>query len=98
MQAQISSAVLKFRSDGVTHVLIWDDNGVATLFFMQQADNQGYRPRYGINSGNNMQVVAQVVSKSQLTGATGIGWTPAFDIANADSPTSKWANSARRAC
>jgi len=99
MQSQLASAVLSFRTNGVTHVIVWDDNGVATLFFMQQAESQQYRPRYGINSGNNMQTVAKVASKNQLKGAIGIGWDPSFDIAEAkDDHTGKWANSARRAC
>jgi hypothetical protein len=98
MQAQIDNAVLSFRASGVTHVILWDDNGVETLFFMQQADSQNYRPRYGVNSGNNLQTVEKVVSSNQIRGAIGIGWVPLMDIAAAKSPTSKYANSARRAC
>jgi hypothetical protein len=99
MQPQISNAVLSFRTAGITHVIIWDDNGVSSLFFMQNAENQKYRPRYGITSGNNMQLLSKgLVSKNQLTGATGMGWVPAMDIADAKSPTSAYANSARRAC
>ena len=98
MQPQINNAVLDFRASGITHVIIYDDNGVASLFFMQAAQNQKYHPRYGINSGNNMQVLIKLVDASQLNGAIGIGWDPSFDIADAKSPTSKWANSARRSC
>jgi hypothetical protein len=99
MQGQLSNAELSFRAAGVTHVIIWDDNGVSTLFFMQNAEKQGYRPRYGITSGNNMKLLSSgLVSERQLTGATGMGWVPAFDIPEADSPTSSYANSARRRC
>jgi hypothetical protein len=98
MQAQISSAVLTFKASGVSHVIIWDDNGVSTLLFMQQADSQGYHPRYGINSGNNLRVVTKVVTKQQLQGAIGMGWVPRMDLDEADGPTSKYANSARRSC
>jgi hypothetical protein len=38
------------------------------------------------------------VNANQLNGAIGMGWDPPFDIADAKSPTSKWANSARRSC
>jgi hypothetical protein len=71
---------------------------VASLFFMQTAESQQYRPRYGINSGNNMQVVSRVVDARQLAGATGIGWVPHMDIPEAKEPTSKYSNSARRTC
>jgi hypothetical protein len=98
MQAQISSAVLTFKASGVSHVIIWDDNGVSTLLFMQQADSQDFHPRYGINSGNNLRVVTKIVSKQQLAGAIGMGWVPRTDIDEADGPTSKYANSARKSC
>ena len=98
MQAQISSAVLTFKASGVSHVIIWDDNGVSTLLFMQQADSQGYHPRYGVGSGNNLQVVTRIVSKSQLNGAVGMGWVPALDVADAKDPASKYANPARKSC
>ena len=98
MQPQLNNAVVDFRAAGVTHVIIYDDNGVASLFFMQAAENQKYRPRYGINSGNNMQTLIKLVNVNQLEGAIGIGWDPSFDIADAKEPTSTWANSARRSC
>ena len=98
MQAQISSAVLTFKASGVSHVIIWDDNGVSTLLFMQQADSQKYHPRYGINSGNNLRVVTKIVAKEQLQGAIGMGWVPRMDLDEADQPTSKYANSARKSC
>lgn len=53
-QSQVQGAVLRFKAMGITHVIIWDDNGISTLFFMINAENQGYRPRYGINSGNDI--------------------------------------------
>jgi hypothetical protein len=101
MSGQLQSAVLQFKANGVTHVIVWDDNGVSTLFFMKAADNQGYRPRYGVNSGNNMNLLVStsLVPKSQVLGSVGLGWMPIQDIPEADSgPTSKYSNPTRRSC
>ncbi|MDP9100808.1 MAG: hypothetical protein M3N21_01480 [Actinomycetota bacterium] len=99
METQISAALLKFKADGVTHVIIMDDNGVATLFFMRDAQNQNYRPRYGITSGNNMHLLASgLVDPSQLTGATGIGWIVTGDTDAGKVPTGKYATPNRTRC
>jgi hypothetical protein len=99
MQGQLANAQLAFRTSGVTHVIIWDDNGVSTLFFMQNAENQKYRPRYGITSGNNMRLLSSgVAPDAQLNGATGMGFVPVFDLDEAKSPDSKYSNPARKSC
>jgi hypothetical protein len=78
--ASIQSAVLKFRNDGVTHVLPMEVNSLG--FFAQPAENQGYRPRYGLSSTVYAQRFAggPLVPYSQLNGALGLGWFPAEDI------------------
>jgi hypothetical protein len=101
MSAQISSAVLRFKAHGVTHVVVWDDNGVSTLFFMKDAENQHFRPRYGINSGNNMDLLVgdSLVADAQVKGAVGMGWTPLSDLPKTESgPSSTYSNAPRRAC
>ncbi len=101
MSGQLQSAVLQFKARGVTHVIVWDDNGVATLFFMKAADSQGYRPRYGINSGNNMDLLVgtSLVPESQVLGAVGMGWIPMQDLPAADAAqTGPYGNPARRTC
>jgi len=56
--AAVSSAVLKFRSAGIDHVLIQDGPagvfglGGLTLLFLQNAKSQRYYPRYGFNANN----------------------------------------------
>ncbi len=56
--AAVNSAVLRFQAQGIDHVFIQDGQaGVfggagLTLLFLQSAESQGYRPRYGFN-GNN---------------------------------------------
>jgi hypothetical protein len=75
-----SSAVLKFRSEGVTHVF-----GAALLFF-QAAESQGYRPRYSFDSRVPPAVIAQNVGPEQLQGAMGVGFQPALDVEQQQDP------------
>lgn len=101
MSNQLQSAVLQFKANGVTHVLVWDDNGVSTLFFMKAAEQQAYRPRYGVNSGNNMNLLVStdLVDKGQVAGAVGMGWIPMQDIPDTDSgPDSTYSNPVRKTC
>ncbi len=99
--AAVSSAVLKLRSDGVTHVIVFDERGLLTLFFMQNAEAQGYRPRYGLNSQNGPQALmdGSGLPKRQLVGSKGIGWIPSLDLQAAQNPrTGPYSNDARRRC
>jgi hypothetical protein len=56
--AAVSNAVLRFRSQGVDHVLIQDGPagvfglGGLTLLFLNNAKSQNYFPRYGFNANN----------------------------------------------
>jgi len=80
--AAIQSAVLKFRQDGVDHVLVMDSAGSATLFFANDAYSQGYFPRLGGGSGNAFQTLMETgnVQKKSVTGAVGAGWLPVLDL------------------
>jgi hypothetical protein len=83
--AQIQSAVLRFRSDGVSHVLPMEINSLG--FFAQPAEAQHYRPRYGLSTATEVQVFAgNLVPNSQLKGAIGLGWSPALDLPPANNP------------
>jgi hypothetical protein len=83
--ADVQSAALRFRNDGVTHVILLDGSGVLTLFFTRNASGQHYYPRYGVNSGTGMQalVTAGDIDPAQLKGAVGIGWLPGLDLSAA---------------
>jgi hypothetical protein len=56
--AAVSSAVLSFQSKGIDHVLIQDgaagvfSGAGLTLLFLENAESQHYRPRYGFNVNN----------------------------------------------
>ncbi|HYZ92441.1 MAG TPA: hypothetical protein VFA34_08605, partial [Actinomycetota bacterium] len=71
----ISAGVLRFRSNGVTHVLIIDDSGLVAFAWMQQAESQGYRPRYGLTSADAPSAfLINNVPHAQLRGSIGVGW------------------------
>jgi hypothetical protein len=73
----VQSAVVKFRSEGVTHVIAPDPN---VDFFMIAAEQQKYRPRYGVNSLLQLSQMQQIVPGAQLVGALGVGWQPYADV------------------
>lgn len=84
--SQMPNAVLRFRSEGVTHVF---DYTAALRQFMVTAEQQGYRPRYAVVSsiGPRDQIAAQVPAE-QLRGALGLGFCPTCDVATPQDPGS----------
>jgi hypothetical protein len=101
LAAAVSSAVLRFRQDGVTHVIILDERALVTLLFIREANSQRYRPRYGLNTTNGAQVLVDGgnLNADQLNGALGMGWTPSFDITpSQNTDNGPYSNNARRKC
>jgi hypothetical protein len=101
LAAAVSSAVLRFRQDGVTHVIILDERALITLLFIREANSQGFRPRYGLNSTNGVQVLVDGgnLNPDQLNGALGLGWYPSFDITpSQNTDNGPYSNNARRKC
>ncbi len=81
LAAAIGNAVLRFRQNGVTHVLITDVSALVTVLFAQAASNQGYYPRFGWLSPNGGQAAANLISdKKSLVGAVQLGWYPSIDL------------------
>ncbi|MCW2570893.1 MAG: hypothetical protein JWO88_951 [Frankiales bacterium] len=78
----IQGAILKFRSDGVTHVVLPDMAGVLTLLFANGANSQHYYPRMGGGSGNAFQLLLQngSVQPASVNGAVAAGWFPINDL------------------
>ena len=101
ISAGISSTVLRFSTNQISHVMILDSAAVASFLFMQEAESQGYRPRYGLNSQNGNTALSDLLassdSQAQLTNALSIGWLPSIDLAAADDPNDK-APASRRRC
>ncbi len=74
----MASAVLAFNGAGVTHVL---SSEADVLLFMTAAENQHYRPRYGLTSYHGPAVALQgTVPGAQLVGSMGVGWLAVSDV------------------
>jgi ABC-type branched-subunit amino acid transport system substrate-binding protein len=81
--SNLSSAVLQFRSRGITHVFS-TDNGYGQ--FLQQAESQKYYPRSAITTFDTPALLRTNVSKKVLTGALGLGSDPTIDVDFAQDP------------
>jgi len=100
--ASVSSAVLKFRQEGVTHVFIADGPaGVAlglviTALWIKAAGSQGYYPRYGFNDLNGPQAALD----AHLWGPDDVRGARVVTASNADDRTDAGVapNRARIAC
>jgi hypothetical protein len=82
--SQSSSAVLRFRSDGVDKVI---PVMYSPLYFMIAAENQGYRPAYAMVSAQGPGALIEgLAPANQLKNAAGIGWNPYLDIGKGKKP------------
>lgn len=79
---QLAGAVLKFKSEGITHVLTYGFLSVLPRI----ADSQHYRPRYGVSSWDGFALSTSSAPAQQLVGALGVGWTPLEDVDAAHDP------------
>ena len=75
--ASVGGGVLTFKSAGVTHVIV--DEAVLSVF-AQAAEQQGYRPRYAMQTIMQPAGAAGFMPARQLTGVLGIGWAPIADV------------------
>ena len=70
-----------FKRDGVTNVMFLGEGSLYPLFFMRAADQQGYRPKYGLSTAQTPALLLQdLVPAAQLKNAIGIGWLPTADV------------------
>jgi hypothetical protein len=76
--APLSNAVLRFRQEGVTHVMFLEAGAVLAFLWFPQAESQRYRPRYGLNSQSGP--VTHSAEAAQLRNALAIGWIPFIDV------------------
>ena len=81
-----SNAVLRFKTNQITHVLTVDKSGQALAYFAIAAQNQSYYPVLGLSSLELPASLRTVLSKRQLQGARGIGWMPAWDTPTSRQP------------
>jgi hypothetical protein len=95
-QAQFSSAVLQFKTAGIDHVIATPDSGNTTLFFPQQAESQGYHPRYAFTSVNYPELMKNVPA-AQSVGAVSVSFLIA-DAENAGQMATNTPNASRSQC
>jgi ABC-type branched-subunit amino acid transport system substrate-binding protein len=82
MSAAIGNAILKFRQDGVDHVM-FAASAELPFFFMAQAESQQFRPRYGLSSNDGPDTQINIgAPDAQLRGALVVGWLTATDVAD----------------
>jgi branched-chain amino acid transport system substrate-binding protein len=74
--SQLANAILKFKTDGVTHVLTYGFLYVVPTV----AEKEGYRPRYGVSSWDAFQLAVSSGPAQQFAGSLGVGWTPLEDV------------------
>ncbi|HEX2038184.1 MAG TPA: hypothetical protein VHF47_00465 [Acidimicrobiales bacterium] len=85
--ASASAAVVRFRANGITHVMFYEIGGVLPFFFMPQAESQAnWRPRYAMTTAMLPQFQKANVPEPQLHRTVGIGWVPADDLAAPEDP------------
>jgi ABC-type branched-subunit amino acid transport system substrate-binding protein len=90
--SQIPQVILRFRRNGITHVLLPQSAYLVTPV----AEQQGYRPRYGLTTLDGLASVTTTTSpEAQLNGALGVGWFPASDVDASHSPGPVSANETR---
>jgi hypothetical protein len=85
--SSINSAVLKFSTEHIDHVMVLDEGGNIAFFFMNRAQSQAYHPRYGLGGASGNTALVGLLGPNagpQLNGATSDGWLPALDQAAAD--------------
>jgi hypothetical protein len=76
--SQSSSAVLKFRADGVDRII---PVAYSPLYMMIAAETQGYRPAYAMVSSQGPGALLEATAPgNQLKNSAGIGWQPFLDI------------------
>ena len=75
--ASVGGAVLRFKSAGVTHVIV--DEAVLSIF-ATAAEQQHYRPRYAMQTIMAPAGAKAAMPAGQLTGTLGVGWSAAADV------------------
>ena len=102
MSADINNAILRFQSQGITHVIIAaGPSGLCGFACMEtvwfrRAESQNYRPRYGLND-NNLPTGAYdqgLYPAEQLRDAVAVGWA---DLNKASDEGTR-VNQARESC
>jgi hypothetical protein len=71
--------VLKFKTAGITRVVILDSGSGVMLQLASQETSQNYYPRVTVTSLDVLGTSASIIPPQAYTGAAGIGWQPIGD-------------------
>ena len=77
--AAVQSAVLAFQSEGVKTVVSLSSGGMMG-FFLSNADNQRYYPRYVLSSNDGPVNAPAAEKNNQMDGAIALGYMPTQDV------------------
>lgn len=94
---QMSNAIVKFRGDGVDHVLFSPDGGTGLYFFTTTADKQAYRPRLAFTSLTAPNEMIQNVPASSRPGTMAVSWNR-MDVENQSAKPATPPDAARERC
>lgn len=86
-QSDISGAVLRFATDGVKTVVFAAPSGIIEVLFMTAANQQGYRPAYGLGDSTSPWFVSTAAPQAQVKNITGAGSLPLSNVQVAQYPT-----------
>ncbi|MCA1705578.1 MAG: hypothetical protein LC808_20890, partial [Actinobacteria bacterium] len=87
-----NNAALHFKTDGITHVVTFENGGLPTGTFMISADKQQYAPRYGLDSQMGATILARTLdpetARRQFENSRAVGWIPQADVPADERPHS----------
>jgi hypothetical protein len=86
-QADVNGAVLRMQADGAKQVVFIAPNGIIAALFMQSAEQQRYRPTYGMGDSTSAWFVAKAAPSNQVRGFQGIGSLPLSNVEVRQFPT-----------
>lgn len=83
-----STYVARFQQEGVTHVHFLGESDAYPIFFMPAAENQRFRPKYGISTEQRPGFLEKTgpIPREQLRNATAVGWSQLLDVNNEADP------------
>jgi hypothetical protein len=86
-EADVSSAILRFQQEGVKLVVFIAPSGILEVLFMNAAEQQLYRPAYGVGDSVDPWFVADAAPENQVKGMSGAGSLPLSNVATPQYPT-----------
>lgn len=79
-----STVSQSFKDQKIDRVAFITAQGGPPLFFMNAANANTYKPIYGLASPDSPAFLSTAAPYTQLQGALGAGWAPAFDVLDAE--------------